>query len=282
MNTVALRNPLDMFLKEADKYPLLSKKEEFDLAVDFYENKNLEAANKLVVSNLKFVVKIASEYKSYGFPIMDLVQEGVLGLMHAVNKFNPYKGYRLLTYAVWWIRARIHNHIMKFWSSVKIGTTQAQRKLFNKIESAKRKLGLTSGKLNDEDIDKIADHFGVKKKEVFNMNTRMSRRDYSLDETTDEDGNTSYIDMLRDTDNDQETLLAEFQFENIARKELHDSLRGLSKRERKIINERFMLDSPRKLKEIGDELGISKERVRQIESSALNKISRQVKLRLKN
>ena len=164
MSTVALSTPINLFLKEADKHPLLTKEQEYDLAVDFYENKDLEAANKLVVSNLKFVVKIASEYKSYGFPLMDLVQEGVLGLMHAVKKFNPYKGYRLLSYAVWWIRAKIHNHIMKFWSNVKIGTTQAQRKLFNKIEGAKRKLGISKGEIDDGDIQRIADHFGVEKK----------------------------------------------------------------------------------------------------------------------
>ena len=114
-------------------YPVLSKQEEYEIAVNYHENGDLEAANKLVLSNLRFVMKIAGEYKTYGFPLMDLIQEGTIGLMHAVKKFNPYKGYRLISYAVWWIKARIHGHIMKFWSSVKIGTTQAQRKLFQKL-----------------------------------------------------------------------------------------------------------------------------------------------------
>ncbi len=282
MSTVAVSTPLNLFLKEADKHPLLSKQKEYDLAVDFYENKNLEAANNLVVSNLKFVVKIASEYKSYGFPLMDLVQEGILGLMHAVKKFNPYKGYRLLSYAVWWIRAKIHNHIMKFWSNVKIGTTQVQRKLFNKIEGAKRKLGLSSGELDDTDIQKIADHFSVEKKDVKSMQIRMSARDYSLDANKDEDGNTTYLDMVSDSSQNQESLVSELQFENIANKEIADAMKKLTKREQKIINERFMYETPRKLKDIGEELGISKERVRQIEAKALSKISKQVKLKLKN
>lgn len=280
MNTVAISTPLDLFLKEADKNPLLTKEQEYDLAVDFYENKNLEAANKLVVSNLKFVVKIASEYKTYGFPLMDLVQEGILGLMHAVKKFNPYRGYRLISYAVWWIRAKIHNHIMKFWSNVKIGTTQAQRKLFNKIEGAKRKLGLTSGKLDDSDIEKIADHFGVNKKDVLSMERRMGSRDYSLDSSYDENENTSFIDLVTDSKNNQEELVSELQFENIANKEVANAINKLSEREQKIINERFLFESPRKLKDIGEELGISKERVRQIEAKALSKISKQVKLKL--
>ncbi|MEM7009713.1 MAG: sigma-70 family RNA polymerase sigma factor, partial [Thermodesulfobacteriota bacterium] len=142
MNAIAVREPLNIFLKEIDKYPVLSKEEEYELAVDYYETKDLEAANTLVVSNLRFVVKIAREYLSYGFPLSDLVQEGTMGLMKAVKKFDPYKGYRLISYAVWWIRASIQNHIMKFWSQVKIGTTQAQRKLFHKIGKAKKELNI--------------------------------------------------------------------------------------------------------------------------------------------
>ena len=144
MKALALNTSMNLFLKEVENYPLLSKQEEYETAVIYHENGDLEAANKLVLSNLRFVMKIAREYKSYGFPLMDLIQEGTIGLMHAVKKFDPYKGYRLISYAVWWIKARIHEHIMKFWSSVKIGTTQAQRKLFQKLGSAKRKLNISS------------------------------------------------------------------------------------------------------------------------------------------
>lgn len=280
MSTLALSKPFASFLNQVDRYPLLSPEQEHELAVDYYENRNTEAANRLVMSNIKFVVKIASEYRTYGFPLMDLVQEGVIGLMHAVKKFNPYKGYRLLSYAVWWIRAKIHNHIMKFWSNVKIGTTQTQRKLFNKIEGAKRKLGISPGKLDDGDIDRIADHFGVEKDDVMDMQTRMTSRDFSLDSSSDDEGNTTYLDLLSSKSEDHETLLADHEHESRAKQEIDKALESLSKREIKIINERYLSESPRKLKEIGEELGISKERVRQIESGALNKISKKVKLKL--
>ena len=148
---VATCDSLSVFMREMEKHPLLSKEEEYTLAVRYYENGDLEAANKLVVSNLRFVVKIASEYGSYGFPMMDLIQEGSIGLMRAVKKFDPYKGYKLISYAVWWIRVRIQNHIMKFWSNVKIGTTQSQRKLFQRIEGAKRRLGITAARMEDDE-----------------------------------------------------------------------------------------------------------------------------------
>ena len=183
---VATCDSLSVFMREMEKHPLLSKEEEYALAVRYYENKDLEAANKLVVSNLRFVVKIASEYASYGFPMMDLVQEGSIGLMRAVKKFDPYKGYRLISYAVWWIRVRIQNHIMKFWSNVKIGTTQSQRKLFQRIEGAKRRLGITAARMEDDDISRLADHFGVNEEEISRMQTRVSGRDLSLSEVPPE------------------------------------------------------------------------------------------------
>jgi len=145
MREVAVRDSLTIFLKEIEKYPILSREEENALAVRYYEDKDFEAARKLVVSNLRFVVKVASEYVTYGFPLLDLIQEGAIGLMQAVKKFNPYRGYRLISYAVWWIRARIHNFIMKSWSLVKIGTTQSQRKLFQKLGRGKKRLKIVKG-----------------------------------------------------------------------------------------------------------------------------------------
>ena len=189
---VATCDSLSVFMREMEKPPLLSKEEEYTLAVRYYENGDLEAANKLVVSNLRFVVKIASEYASYGFPMMDLIQ----GLMRAVKKFDPYKGYRLISYAVWWIRVRIQNHIMKFWSNVKIGTTQSQRKLFQRRKEAKRRLGITAARMEDDDISRLADHFGVNEEEISKMQTRVSGRDLSLSECPAGEDSATYGDML--------------------------------------------------------------------------------------
>ena len=277
MKGLALNTPFDMFLKEVENYPLLSKKDEYEIAVKYYEDGDLSAANKLVVSNLRFVIKIAGEYKSYGFPQMDLIQEGTIGLMHAVKKFNPYKGYRLISYAVWWIKARIHNHIMKFWSSVKLGTTQAQRKLFQKLGGAKRKLNITSEKLSKEDVTKIAKHFGVKEKEVVEMELRHASRDFSLDQKIEGDESVNYIDIIPDESMNQETVVSDIEYRSIAHEGIKNGFEKLNEREKKIINERFYSEEPKKLHVLGEELGISKERVRQIEQSALKKLQKSVK-----
>ena len=270
---VATCDSLSVFMREMEKHPLLSKEEEYALAVRYYENEDLEAANKLVVSNLRFVVKIASEYKSYGFPIMDLVQEGSIGLMRAVQKFNPYKGYRLISYAVWWIRVRIQNHIMKFWSNVKIGTTQSQRKLFQSIEGAKRKLGITAVRMEDDDISRLADHFGVKEEEISRMSARVSRRDFSLSESpAGDDSSATYGEMLPDSSDNQEQVLSELGFQSLARENLREALEMLSERQKKVINERYFTEPPRKLHEIARDLGVSQERVRQIQAESIGKL----------
>ena len=269
---VATCDSLSVFMREMGKHPLLSKEEEYALAVRYYENKDLEAANKLVVSNLRFVVKIASEYGSYGFPMMDLVQEGSIGLMRAVKKFDPYKGYRLISYAVWWIRVRIQNHIMKFWSNVKIGTTQSQRKLFQRIEGAKRRLGITAARMEDDDISRLADHFGVNEEEISNMQTRVSGRDLSLSESPAGEDSATYGEMLPDPADNQEQVLCELGFDSLARENLHEALGTLSARQAKVISERFFSEPPRKLHEIAQDLGVSQERVRQIQAESVRKL----------
>jgi len=270
---VATCDSLSVFMREMEKHPLLSKEEEYAIAVRYYENEDLKAANKLVVSNLRFVVRIASEYRSYGFPIMDLVQEGSIGLMRAVQKFNPYKGYRLISYAVWWIRVRIQNHIMKFWSNVKIGTMQSQRKLFQRIEGAKRKLGITAASLEDDDISRLADHFGVKEEEISEMQVRASKRDLSLSERpAGDDSSATYGELLPDPSDNQEQVLGELGFDSLARENLREALKTLSERQKKVINERYFTEPPRKLHEIARDLGVSQERVRQIQVESIGKL----------
>ncbi|MGH7892990.1 MAG: RNA polymerase factor sigma-32, partial [Thermodesulfobacteriota bacterium] len=272
MKAVAVREPIGIFLKEINKYPVLSKEEEYSLAVRYYEENDLEAANTLVVSNLRFVVKIASEYISYGFPLGDLVQEGTIGLMNAVKKFNPYRGYRLISYAVWWIRAKIQNYIMKFWSHVKIGTTQAQRKLFHKIGRAKKDLNIHHDELNESDISKVAGLFGVKNKDVIDMEFRMASRDFSLDTSFKDDDSITYLDTVSDTSSNQEEVLESLEQSELAREGLKKGLKKLTPREKRVIERRYLSTPQGKLRELGDELGISKERVRQIEVQALKKL----------
>jgi RNA polymerase sigma-32 factor len=272
MKTMAVREPLNIFLKEIEKYPVLSKEQEHKLAVRYYEEQDLEAANTLVVSNLRFVVKIASEYVSYGFPLTDLVQEGTIGLMKAVKKFNPDKGYRLISYAVWWIRAKIQNHIMKFWSHVKIGTTQAQRKLFHKIGRAKKDLNIQSDELSPSEARSVAEVFGVKEKDVTDMQLRMAARDFSLDSTTNEDQSMTYMDSLSDTGANQEEIVESAQNARLLHAGLLEGLEKLNSREQLIVESRYLKSPPSKLRELGEEFGISKERVRQIEAGALKKL----------
>ena len=275
-NAIAVREPMGIFLREIEKYPVLSRDEEHALALRYYEDKDLEAANQLIVSNLRFVVKIASEYVSYGFPLTDLVQEGTLGLMKAVKKFNPHRGYRLISYAVWWIRAGIQNHIMKFWSQVKIGTTQAERKLFHKIGRAKRQLHLDGGTLTEEDAGKVAKVFDVREKDVIDMELRTAARDFSLDSTVTDDNSITYVDTLAVESPSQEEVLENIETNSLAHRGLEEGLTKLSPREKRVIESRYLSNPQGKLRELGEELGISKERVRQIEVQALRKLKGEV------
>jgi RNA polymerase sigma-32 factor len=276
MKAVAVREPMGVFLREVEKYPVLTKEEEYNLAARYYEDNDLEAANKLIVSNLRFVIKIASEYVSYGFPLSDLVQEGTVGLMKAVKKFNPYRGYRLISYAVWWIRAKIQNHIMKFWSHVKIGTTQAQRKLFHKIGRAKKELNILHDEMTESDIRKVAELFGVKDKDVIDMEFRMASRDFSLDTSFNDDDSVTYLDVVSDRNSNQEEVLESLEQSKLARRGIRAGLKKLSPREKRVIERRYLSNPQGKLRELGDELGISKERVRQIEIQALKKLRGEV------
>jgi RNA polymerase sigma-32 factor len=261
---------LDLYITEINRFPLLSAEEEFKLAVRLKKYNDMEAAEKLIVSNLRFVVKIAHEYRSYGFKLADLIQEGNIGLIHAVKKFDPYKGYRLISYAVWWIRAYIQNYLIKSWSIVKIGTTQAQRKLFFKLSQAKKQLE-TISKRNPE-FAEIAESLGVKGSEVAEMDLRMGSRDVSLHELIGDEGESSHIDFLAFDGDSQEIALIKNEERSLVQRDIAGALTNLNERESYIIRNRVMADNPETLQEIGDKYNITRERARQIEKQALKKV----------
>lgn len=261
---------LDLYIAEINRFPLLTAEEEFKFAVRLKKHNDMEAAEKLVVSNLRFVVKIAHEYRNYGFKLADLIQEGNIGLIHAVKKFDPYKGYRLISYAVWWIRAYIQNYLIKSWSIVKIGTTQAQRKLFFKLSQAKKQLETLSKK--KPEFAEIAESLGVKGSEVAEMDLRMGSRDVSLHEFIGDEGDTTHIDLLAYEGDDQEVALIKSEEKSLVRRDIAGALANLNERESYIILNRVMADDPKTLQEIGDKYNITRERARQIEKQALKKV----------
>jgi len=266
----AVTSTLDIYISEINRFSILSAEEEFKLAVRLKKFDDIDAAEKLIVSNLRFVVKIAHEYRNYGLKLADLIQEGNIGLMHAVKKFDPYKGYRLISYAVWWIRAYIQNYIIKSWSLVKIGTTQAQRKLFFKLNQAKKRLQGLSQK--NPEFGEIAESLGVRESEIEEMDLRLSNRDLSLDSYINEDGESTHIDFLTYDGEDQEMALIKKQEMDLVKRNIAGALANLNEKETYIIKNRVMTDSPKTLQEIGNKYNITRERARQIEKQALKKL----------
>jgi RNA polymerase sigma-32 factor len=267
----AVTATLDLYISEINRFPLLTPEEEFQLAVRLRKNQDMPAAEKLVVSNLRFVVKIAHEYRNYGMKLADLIQEGNIGLMHAVKKFDPYKGYRLISYAVWWIRAYIQNYIIKSWSLVKIGTTQAQRKLFFKLSQARKRLETLAEK--KPEFHEIAESMGVKTQELEEMHLRMSNRDLSLDSLVNSESDSGHVvDYLAYEGEDQEMALIRNEEMALVKRDIAGALAVLNEKESYIIKHRVMADDPMTLQEIGDHYHITRERVRQIEKQALKKL----------
>src|ERR1039457_308633 len=267
-NLPLVADSLSLYLAEIRKFAVLSEEEEHRTAVAFFEKKDLESAHTLITSNLRFVVKIAGEYRSYGVKMLDLIQEGNIGLMMAVRKFNPYKGFRLISYAVWWIRAYIQNHIISVWSLLKIGTTQAQRKLFFKMNQAKSAIRNMTG---SDDTEATALSLDVTETEVTEMGERM-RGECSLDaEIADGDGYT-LLEGLADDRMNQEELLSEHQEALLLKREVTVAMGSLNEKERFIVEHRVTADDPMTLQEIADRFSISRERVRQIEENALKKM----------
>ena len=270
MKLPAVVGTLDLYIAEINRFPLLSAEEEFKIAVRLKKYNDMEAAEKLIVSNLRFVVKIAHEYRNYGFKLADLIQEGNIGLIHDVKKFDPYKGYRLISYAVWWIRAYIQNYLIRSWSIVKIGTTQAQRKLFFKLSQAKKELETLSKK--NPEFAEIAESLGVKGSEVAEMDLRLGSRDVSLHEFIGDDGDNTHIDFLAYEGDNQETALIKSEERSLVQKNIAGALANLTERESYIIVNRVMADNPETLQEIGNRFNITRERARQIEKQALKKV----------
>lgn len=259
---------LRLYMNEIRKFPLLSEEEEHRYAVTFFEDKHLAAAHSLITSNLRFVVKVAYEFRHYGLKMLDLIQEGNIGLMMAVRKFNPYKGVRLISYAVWWIKAYIQNHIISSWSLLKIGTTQAQRKLFFKLRQTKSAL-VGMGE-NGEDVLSAAQSLRVSEQEFSEMEQRM-QGDCSLNaEIPGSDGATA-LESLADNRLNQEELLSDFQENQSLQQKVSEVVSRLNEKERYIIERRVTADEPMTLQEIASHFSISRERVRQIEEGALRK-----------
>jgi len=261
---------LTLYLSEINRFPLLSAEQERHLALRFRDEGDLQAAHTLITSNLRFVVKVAGEYRSYGMKMLDLIQEGNIGLMMAVRKFDPAKGVRLISYAVWWIRAYIQNHIISAWSLLKIGTTQAQRKLFFKLNQAKQAIISMTG---EADLHSAAVTLDVKDVEAREMEQRL-RGELSLDVDMFEGEGGTFLESLPDLRQNQEELLVEHQERDILERGVASALENLNEKERFVIERRVASESPMTLQEIADHFSLSRERVRQIEDGALKKMKR--------
>jgi RNA polymerase sigma-32 factor len=274
--TIAQGTSLEQYLAEINRYPLLPVEEEQRLARLYRDQHDTRAGHDLVTANLRFVVKVAYEYRSYGFRVADLVQEGNIGLMRAVQKFDPDKEIRLISYAVWWIRAYIQNYILRSWSLVKLGTTQAQRKLFFSLARTRRELDRQSAEhgadSDGEDEGKVAKKLHVKPGEVREMAQRMDGRDLSLDAPLGDDGASSHVDFLSGSGPSQDDELGAAQEQAVMSTRVTAALARLDDRERYIIEQRVMTDTPMTLKDLGEHFGFSRERARQLEIRAKEKL----------
>ncbi|MBL6674608.1 MAG: RNA polymerase sigma factor RpoH [Alphaproteobacteria bacterium] len=268
---------LSIYLQEIKKFPILTAEEEYMLAKRYKEHGDTEAAHKLVTSHLRLVAKIAMGYRGYGLPVTDLISEGNVGIMQAVKKFDPERGFRLATYAMWWIRAQIQEYVLHSWSLVKIGTTAAQKKLFFNLKKLKNQLNsIDSGNLSPENAREIASRLNVKEAEVLDMDNRLFSGDQSLNVQVGEEGDTEWQDMLVDSNDTQDNILANRNELSFRKKIFEQALEVLNDREKEIITLRKLKDKPVKLEELSKKFNISRERVRQIEEKAFEKLQKQV------
>lgn len=270
---------LGHYYREVWSYPILEKSEEQRLGMRWREHADTEAAHKLVTSHLRLVVKMAMKYKGYGLPIADLVSEGNIGLMRAVKKFEPEQGFRLSTYAMWWIKASITEYVLKSWSMVKLGTVASQKKLFFSLRSVKAKLNiLDNGDLSSDQTKLISSKMGVPEKDVMHMNSRLSVRDMSLNApmSQGEEGGAEFIDSLVDDSASPEQIYASREQQSVMNNHLEKAVASLPERERHIFTERKLKEDPPTLEELGKSYGISRERIRQLEARAFERVQKAV------
>ena len=269
---------LSRYLQEIRKYPLLTADEEFTYAKNWADDGDVEAAHKMVTSHLRLVAKIAMGYRGYGLPLGELISEGNVGLMQAVKRFDPDRGFRLATYAMWWIKASIQEYVLHTWSLVKIGTTAAQKKLFFNLRKIKGQLqAIEEGDLSPENVKKISEALNVPEGEVVSMNRRLTAPDNSLNAPLRAEGEGEWQDWLVDESATQEDVLSDRQELNSRRKLLDGGLQTLNDRERHIFVERRLTENPKTLEELSTEYDISRERVRQIEVRAFEKVQKAIK-----
>ncbi len=269
---------LSRYLQEIRKFPMLAPEEEYMLAQRWRQREDTAAAHKLVTSHLRLVAKIAAGYRGYGLPLGELISEGNLGMMQAVKRFDPNRGFRLATYAMWWIRAAIQEYILHSWSLVKMGTTAAQKKLFFNLRKLKGQMqAIEDGDLSPEHVSRIATRLNVSENDVIQMNRRMASPDSSLNAPMREEGEGEWQDWLVDDEDSQEIRLAEKEELGDRRRLLAGAMEGLSERERHILSERRLKDTPTTLDHLSQFYGISRERVRQIEVRAFEKLQKSVR-----
>jgi RNA polymerase sigma-32 factor len=275
ITNVAPEGNLTRYLQEIRKFPMLTAEEELELSRRWRDHEDMAAAHKLVTSHLRLVAKIAMGYRGYGLPVGELISEGNVGMMQAVKRFDPDRGFRLATYAMWWIRAAIQEYILHSWSLVKMGTTAAQKKLFFNLRRLKGQMqAIDDGDLQPEQVAKIAHALDVPEQDVISMNRRLSAPDHSLNAPVRSDSEGEWQDWLVDDSDSQETTLAEHEELSGRKALLSSALKTLNERERHILIERRLKDNPTTLEELSQQYGISRERVRQIEVRAFEKLQR--------
>lgn len=276
--TVGPEQGLQRYLSEIRKFPMLEKDEEYMLARRWREHEDPQAAEKLVTSHLRLVAKMAMGYRGYGLPIAEVISEGNIGLMQAVKKFDPEKGFRLATYAMWWIRASIQEYVLRTWSLVKMGTTAAQKKLFFNLRRMKQKMqAIEDGELRPDQVEEISTKLGVSETEVVNMNRRLSGPDASLNVQIGEEGGGEWQDWLASDEESVETTMGQNEEYDARMELLQTAMARLNEREQKIIRERRLKEDPTTLEDLADEFGVSRERIRQIEVRAFEKLQEAMK-----